>query len=191
MNPYDNSSYSYIGEDNNPTGFTNNWLESRKNIHLFDQNYDDFPLYAENTKSGNTSYRDILGAQLQRSELSDMFFGNSNLQHLKRLICDQVYQKSGGKYKITPQSQSDNDLLMVMKPIYLDNAKHLPEDIRSQVAELNYMVLLQMVTRVMNNVQLNLTYQRDHSQQHLTMDRPMWTSSAGTKSNQSVTDRFI
>ena len=192
------NNFAYVGDNNNHTGFTNNWLESRKNTHFFEQNYNDFALYDEhrggaNVYSGviNNSYRDVLKTVTERDTVSDMYFSQRNIQHLKKLICDTITKQSGGKYRLTPEAQSDSALLEVMSDVYQGNAKHLPDKFSEQVSELNYQIVLYMVPKVMNAVQLNLAYQRDHSQQPLFLDRPQNLSSAGTKSNKSVTSRFI
>jgi hypothetical protein len=190
--------FAYINANNEPSGFTNNWLESRDNVHLFDQNYGDFALYDEHrsgsnvyTGVDNTSHRDILKAMVERSPVSDMYFSHDNMKHLKKVICDTVYQRSGGKYQITPEAQSDNDLLTIMRYMYLEHAKHLPEQIKEQVSELNYQVIIDLVPRVISNAQQHLSYIRDHSQQPLVMDRAQSVSSAGTRSNNAVTTKFI
>ena len=203
--------YAYINADNNPTGFTNNWLEARKPTHYFDQTYADFPLYDEHrqgnaqesgsvscnetqnaySNSYNNSYRDIVKTMVERTPLSDMYFSHKNMKHLKNLICRTVYQNSGGKYNVSPDAQSDNELLLVMRSIFLNHAKHLPENIREQVGELNYQVLLYLVPKVISNAQQHLSFIRDHSQQPLPMDRSVNVSSAGTRSNKSITSVFI
>lgn len=195
--------YAYLGADNNPTGFTNNWLESRKQIHFFDQRYNDFALYDEHRKPVgpavhgnydtpyNNTYRDIIKTMVERSPVSDMFFSHRNMKHLKVLICRSIYQQSGGKYRPAPEAQSDNELLLVMRSIYLNNARHLPDKITEQVAELNYQVMIDMVPRAISNAQLHLAYIRDSTQQPLVMDRPLYLSSAGTRTNRSVTTTFI
>ena len=194
----DFQNYGLANENNNPSGFTNKWLEARNNVHLFDQKYSDFALYDEHrsgaspySNSYNNTYRDILKAQITRNPVSDMFFSHINMKHLKKLICKRVYQESNGKYKLSEEAQSDNDLLTVMRSIYLDHAKHLPDQIREQVGELNYHVMIDLVPRVMKNAQQHLSYIRDHSQQPLPMDRPTYVASAGTKTNSSVTSKFV
>ena len=194
----DFQNYGSVNSNNNPSGFTNNWLESRSHTHLFDQKYGDFALYEEHRTGNdvysnqyNNTYRDILKTLVTRSPVSDMFFSHVNMKHLKKLICKRVYQESGGKYKLSEEAQSDNDLLTVMRSIYLDHAKHLPDQIKEQVAELNYHVMIDLVPRVMKNAQQHLSYIRDHSQQPLLMDRPQYVSPAGTKSNRSITTTFI
>ena len=185
----DDRLYAPAFADNNPTGFTNNFLESRRPIHYFDQKYDDYKLY-EDTNRPNTIYRDLLKSRVERSVLSDGFFGDSNIEQLKKLICNQVYQKSGGLYKIDAEAQNTESLITVMMPIYLEHAKHHQYDIARQIGELNILVLDIMLPSVISNIKHSLSFIRDHSQQHLTLDRPVNVSSAGTKSND-MTRRFI
>lgn len=195
--------FAYIGADNNPTGFTNNWLEARKSTHFFDQRYADFPLYEEprrpvsDTVHGNydtpnnSTYRDITKTMIERTPVGDMFFSHANMKHLKYLICRSIYQRSGGKYNPSPEAQSDNELLLVMRSIYLNHARHLPDKIVEQVAELNYQIIIDMVPRAISNAQQQLAFIRDSTQQPLPMDRSQCVSSAGTRSNRSVTTTYI
>jgi len=73
----------------------------------------------------------------------------------------------------------------------LTHARHLPDRIREQVAELNLQVILDMVPRAISNAQLHLSYIRDSTQQPLPMDRPRYVASAGTRSNRSITTTFV
>lgn len=183
--------YAYLGQSNEPTGFTNNWLESRHSKHLFAQKYSDYKLYEEPDGRENLSYRNILGHMYPRSVLSDMYFSGKNLKHLKKIICDTVREKSGGAYNITPEAQSDNNILTIMRYMYIEHAKHWEHSYKEQIAELNLKVLMDVVPRIMEKIAQDLSYRRDHSNQHLTMDRPQHMSIAGTKSNRSVTSLFI
>lgn len=188
-------SYSYLNQSA-PTGFTNNWLTSRHNDKLFTQRYSDFPLYDEPRANKqvfsepiNNMYRDILKTIIHRTPVSDLFFSLVNVRHIKYLVAKMI--KGQYNYVINPESQSDDELFIVMRSIYLQHAKHLPTHIKQQVAELNYKVLLDVVPRVATNIQMELTYQRDQGSLPLPMPRPMHISSAGTRSNRSVTDLFI
>jgi len=197
MSTMDN--FAYLGESKDTTGFTNNWLNSRDQSHFFEQRYKDFPLYDEPRRpqaqqystDDDTLYRDILKGIVERSPLSDAYFSFKNIQQLKVAICNIIAKQSGGKYVITPEAQSTNELVTVMRSIFLQNAKFLPDKIPEQILELNYMVALFVVPRAMSNIQQELSYRRDQSTQPLTMDRPMWTSTSGTKYLPSVTRTFI
>ena len=170
-----------------PSGFTNNWLNSRHNDKLFSVHYPDYKLYQQDTED-DTNYKTILGTIQERSSLNDAFFGRNNMNHLKKLIADQVYKKSG--YSISAHAQSDNELLIIMRSIFLQYARHLPDDIKGQVAELNLKVLLDVVPRIISKVKMELTYQRDHGSQPLPIQLPVNVSNAGTKTGRSF-DSFI
>ena len=175
----------YTGDE--PSGFTNNWLNSRHNDKLFSVHYPDYKLYKEDT-SDNTNYKTILGTIQERSQLNDTFFGKNNMNHLKNLLADQVYKKSG--YSISAHAQSDNELLIIMRSIFLQYARHLPDDITGQVAELNLKVLLDVVPRIISKIKMELTYQRDNGSQPLPIQLPVNVSNAGSKTGRSF-DSFI
>jgi len=55
-------------------------------------------------------------------------------------------------YDISAQSQSDNELLIIMRSMFLQHAKHLPESIDKQLSELNMKVLMDIIPRVESNI---------------------------------------
>lgn len=193
----DCSKFSYLNEPEvSPSSFTNNWLTSRHNDKLFSERYADFPLYDEQrvgdqvyATADNGTYRDILKTIQERSPVSDAFFSHKNLNHIKHLIAKLIKERYN--YNINPRAQSDNELLIIMRSIYLQHAKHLEDQVMGQVSELNMKVLIEVIPRVNTNIQMELTYQRDQGSQPLPMARPVNISSAGTRSNKSVTDLFV
>jgi len=187
--------YTYLGQEQRLTGFTNHFLESRDQRHFFEKNYQDYDLFERKDEGhkGKNNERDLLKGFQEAEPVSIAFFAERNVNFMKHLICDVIRKQSAGKYVLTPESQSTSELLIIMRSIYLTNAKQLPDNIGSQVEELNYAVLLDIVPRVLKNIQQQLTYIRDQSSQPLTMERPLCVSSAGLRSasNKSVTKTFI
>lgn len=179
----DDKLYAPAFGDHRPVGFTNNYLEARNQTHFFDQHYSDYRLYEEPGSDSHALHRDILKTRIPRSVLSDTFFGEPNIKYLKGTVCQQVYQRSGGLYRISPEAQSTEAIVTVMMSIYLDFARNLPTDIKGQVQELNGRVLQYMVPSTISRIKEHLNYIRSHSQQPLTMNRPLHVSSAGTRSN--------
>lgn len=183
--------YANVNDPNATSSFTNNFLTERHADKLFSEKYNDFPLYEEPKNGFNNTYRDILKTTVERGPVSDIFFSDLNLKHLKRLMCKLVYERSGNLYQIDPDSQSDNEMLTIMRAYYLQNSKNLPNNIKEQVAELNLKVILDVVPRVLSKVKFELSYQRDHGSLPLPLPGPQNVSNAGTRSNRSVTDLFI
>jgi hypothetical protein len=189
-----NDHFTYLGEQytREGSGFTNTFLESRDPRHYFDKVYKDFDLYEKSTVS-QTIERDVLKGFQEAEPVSIMFFSERNVTHLKGLICKTIAERSQNRFNLTAESQSTSELVIIMRSIYLTNAKQLPDNIQGQVAELNYAVILDLVPRVLKNIYQQLSYIRDHSTQPLTMERPQYLSSAGTRSqrNASVSRTFI
>ena len=163
------------------SSYTNNWLNERNNDKLFDESYPDYQLYTEqntNTDPDNM-YKTILSTIQQRSNVSDMFFSDKNVRNLKELLVKDVFDKSN--YSISASAQSTTELLIVMRSIFLQYAKHLPDETEKQVAELNYKVLLDVVPRIISKIKMELTYQRDRSSQPIPNALPVDMSITGTK----------
>lgn len=185
-NPCQN--YAYLNQDA-PTGFTNNWLAERHSDKLFSTRYADFPLYDQDNSQGDSTYRDILKTIQVRTPVSDFFFSIRNVNHIKYLLAKLIRDRHG--YSISPEAQSTNEILIVMRSIFLQNALHLPDKIKEQVAQLNFDVINDIFPRMVSKIQMQLTYQRDQGSQPLPMERAVNVSSAGTRSNRSVSDLFI
>ena len=187
--------FACLDEQNaEPSSFTNNWLTSRHSDKLFSERYGDFPLYDERraynmvySTSENNTYRDILKTIQERSPVSDKYFSHINVNHIKCLISKLIKEKYN--YNIDAQAQSDNEILIVMRSIYLQHAQNLPGYVDQQVAELNKNLLEIVPCSYKYSDGVNLSA-RPRSQL-LPLERPINISSAGTRSNRSVTDLFI
>jgi hypothetical protein len=89
--------------------------------------------------------------QFAASPLSTLFFCASNMEALQQGVRYGVYKASGGQVVIG--RQSDDELLIVMRSIYLQHAQNRPGDVVEQVRELNARVLDFAVPRVAIEVQ--------------------------------------
>jgi hypothetical protein len=94
----------------------------------------------------NTIADDILGNILEKTPLSSAFFSKKNIDHLQCLIIRLVRERSNGKWNIS--RQSDNELITVMRSLYLQYAQHLPFNLREQLVELNRHVIIDVVPRI-------------------------------------------
>ncbi len=74
--------------------------------------------------------------------------------------------------KINVPPQDIDTLKIIMRSIYLQHAKHLPDNISGQVADLNAIVLDYAVPSVYNEAVGYMKYTQDQSSLVLPMDRP-------------------
>jgi hypothetical protein len=112
-----------------------------------------------------------------------MFFSCNNIDVLQEGIRYKVYQLSNGKHVIG--RQSDKDLKVVMRSIYLQYSKNLSTDILSQVRELNRQVLTWCTNEVFSNVQQYDKYVVDVS----TLPMPMERSTIATTKGSRILER--
>ena len=96
-----------------------------------------FDLYENLNVSNDEKYLNT-GNQ-QRTKLSDMYYSQTNIDFLQNEIINQVYKKTSGKYRIV--KQSEDELVIVMKSIFLQYARNSDVDVQLQIKTLNKYVL--------------------------------------------------
>jgi hypothetical protein len=178
---------TFLGQNTNNTGYTNNWLEARHHNKLFTQHYKDYKLIEENP-CHNDIANDIVKNIQETNPLAQAFFSKCNLDHLQDLIIKIIFKRSRGQWTIS--RQSDNELLTVMRSLYLQKAQHL-EDVIGEVADLNKQVLLDVVPRISSKIEQNLGYQRDRGATYDPFTRGELASNAGTKTTKGFTSLFV
>lgn len=182
------SEYGQIGQNNNPVGFSNNWNTARSRQNLFSERYSDYTNIVNQNDASHTS-AEVLTSNIEKNEVSNLFFSERNINHLKFLLAKMLREKNN--YHISPESQSNNDLIVVMRGVYLSHSKNLPTDIDKQVIELNYISFADIYPRMVSNIKQYLSYIRESGSQPLPLPTPQYISNAGTKTNRSVTDTFL
>jgi hypothetical protein len=141
-----------------------------------------FPLF-KNTQETNNGYdsfeQEALRGNTTSTALSDLYFSQKNVDALQEGIRYMVYVKSGEKHII--DKQSDTDLKIVMRSVFLEYGRNLPFDIVGQVRDLNAKVLDFCVNRILEEINMYIHYRVDISTNYVPLPRSENTSSAGTK----------
>lgn len=115
-----------------------------------------------------------------QTEVSDLFFSSKNVDALQEAIRYQVYVRTDGKHVIGRQSEVD--LEIVMRSVYLEYARNLPFDVVGQVRELNAIVLKMTVPKIVREIEMYLVYRKDISTLPVPLERSQNVSRAGTRS---------
>ena len=113
------------------------------------------------------------------SEVGRVFFCAQNVEALHQAIRYSVFKRSCEKHVIG--RQSDDELKIIMRSIYLQNAKDLPFEIQAQVRELNGMVLEYCVDRILAEIEMYMNYTKGLDQLPVPLERSASTNVAGTK----------
>lgn len=120
-----------------------------------------------------------LSGNMEASGVSTLFYSKLNIQALQDGIRNLVYTKSKGKHRIG--EQSINELVIVMKSIYLAHGQNLMYNIVEQVKSLNAKVLDYCVPEILNELDMYEKYLKDQSSLPTPMDRSQNVSSKGDK----------
>jgi hypothetical protein len=129
-----------------------------------------FEMYDKIPSKEHVSFRNPTTGIWENSQLSGAFFSKDNLKILQNGIRAGVFKKSDEMHTIGEQ---DYDILkIIMRSIFLENAKNSPNDIRGQIHELNQIVMNFCIDQIMVNVTGYLTYLNNISSMHIPIDHP-------------------
>lgn len=108
---------------------------------------------------------------LDNTGLMDVFFSAANITKLQRGIQDGVFNMSRGTYRIG--FQDEETLCIIMRSIFLQYSKNIPNDIPSQVETLNRRVLDYCIKQVYSEATGYMKYLTDVSSMYTPMDHPI------------------
>ncbi len=179
-------------------------------VNILSKGYPDYNYAPMNTGSTSSSYYqrenrtnkdcDFVTNSEGHTPVSALFFSQKNIDALQQGICNQVYNKSNGKYNVGKQSETE--LKIIMRSIYFESLSsgspyvmqqiqkrsnlHEPLQPNSsivleQVRDLNRKVLDWSVQKVLENIQQFDQYKKDVSMLPNPMDLPTSMSSSGRK----------
>lgn len=117
--------------------------------------------------------------QIARNPVSDLFFCPNNVNVLQDGIRYRVWKETGERYVIG--RQNEQELRIVMRSIYYQYGKNLPNDVVGQVRDLNGRVLEWVVPEVVSNLRQYERYRQDASQLPMPLDRAPLMTQKGTK----------
>ncbi|QOI90208.1 hypothetical protein QKU58_gp123 [Pyramimonas orientalis virus] len=110
--------------------------------------------------------------------ISELFFSKHNISILQNGIRYSVFKRTSDKSIIG--EQSENELLIVMRSLYLQYCKHKPYNIIEQVKELNEKVLDFAVPRILVELNQYENYKKDASSLPIPLEHAQNVSSTGT-----------
>ncbi len=116
---------------------------------------------------------------VSKNLLNQTFFSKGNITIIQNNIRYRVWQQSNQQFVIGPQSETQ--LEIIMRSIYLQYSRNLPNNIKEQVEDLNALVVNEAVPNIMSNIKQYIGYKQDLETGPVFMDHPKNVSSAGSK----------
>lgn len=148
---------------------------------------DALPGFEHRTQVGASEATDQIRGNMAASPLNQAYFSAANVQILQNKIRHEVYQRSKGEFLIDPQSV--DELLTVMRAMYLQYGRNLPDRIPEQISDLNDLVIEWAVPKILAEVSMHKYYLRDISTMPVPLAHPIKLDMTGSKT-QSL-DRFF
>lgn len=143
------------------------------------KNFDMYKLFETgNEKMSDFSREAVVGIHTN-TPLNSLFFSRENINALQQGIRYLVAKHSDNKFIVG--NQSEVELQIVMRAVYLNDAKHKPTGIIEQVKELNKLVLDYCVPRILEEVKMYNYYKNDVSQLPMPLERGQFSSAKGTR----------
>jgi hypothetical protein len=130
---------------------------------------------------------DAIRGNVLASPLNQTFFSPANVQIVQNKLRREVYDRSGGEFMI--DNQSVEELLTVMRAMYLQYGKNQPTRIREQIEELNQIVADWAVPKIVSECSMHKTYLHDIQNLPVPLSQPVFLTQKGTKS--ATFDRFF
>lgn len=120
----------------------------------------------------------LKGSGIQHTTLSLNFFSQKNINNLQNIIRYRLYKETGFKVG----RQSDNELITIMRSVFLTYGKNNKNNIKTQIAVLNEILLDEILPNLKVEVISFKKYLKDKATPYQFLERPIHTSSAGTRS---------
>lgn len=146
---------------------------------LSNANYNSYNMFEDKNLDSDAYNKAAIKNIHINNPVSTVFFSRQNVEALQEAIRYQVYTKTPDKHVI--DKQSETEIFVVMRAMYLQHAQHKAYDILEQVRALNGMVLDYIVPKIISEIGIYLRYKKDISQLPVPMDRGVNSSSKGTK----------
>jgi hypothetical protein len=172
------SNLNYTSFPSNPTAFSKR-LEEYKNGRVILYAGDNFKPYEtyQGSLEPQKCFTDSVSHIHTPTSLTQSYFSRENVDLVQNEIIKRIYNQTG--YVIS--RQSDTNLQVIMRSIYLQYGKNLPCQIKEQVLELNEEVYKECLRIMIPNIQQTIGYRRDLNKLPVTMNRAINVSSKGTK----------
>ena len=158
-------------------------------VNVNDTNFKWSPPWEDIEKNSKKNYQnDLMTGIFNPTLLNKLYLSKENLDIVQNMIRYRIYQKSNGKFVIS--RQSDLDVIVIMRSIFLQHSPNLECKIKEQISFLNNLVVDWIVPRVYNEIEQHLGYINNIEFLPTPISRPINLSSKGERTLKSVTTTF-
>ena len=151
------------------------------------QNVKDMNMIEGNKPNNNFQVESLYGIQ-ETSKLNQLFFSKKNMDIIQNNIRYTVYVKTNKKHII--DKQSDIELQIIMRSMYLQHSPNLEYNYKEQIEYLNKLVVDWCVEKIIPQLEQYIGYLKEVEYMPMPIDLPVNLSSKGSITLRSVTSTF-
>jgi hypothetical protein len=151
------------------------------------QNVKDMNMIEGNKPNNNFQVESLYGIQ-ETSKLNQLFFSKKNMDIIQNNIRYTVYNKTNKKHII--DKQSDIELQIIMRSMYLQHSPNLEYNYKEQLEYLNKLVSDWCVEKIIPQLEQYIGYLKEVEYMPMPIDLPLNLSSKGSRTLRSVTSTF-
>ena len=156
-------------------------------VIITNNNLQDLNMIEDNNAMKNFQTEALYGIQ-ETTTLNQAFFSRKNMTLIQDNIRYNVYLKTDKKHVIGKQSEVE--LEIIMRSIYLQHSPNLPNQTKEQIKYLNDLVTNWCVEKIIPELYQYLGYLKEVEYMPIPIDLPLNLSSKGSRSLRSVTTTF-
>ena len=145
------------------------------------------PGFSYRTTVGDAEGADAIRGNMSATPLNQAYFSPGNVKIVQNKIRKEVYDRSKREFLV--DEQSVDELLIIMRAMYLQYGKNLPNNIPDQIAELNQLVADWCVPKILAECSMHKTYLHDLQNLPVPLAHPIMLTKTGSKS--ASFDRFF
>jgi hypothetical protein len=157
----------------------------QKPMNQFDVMKTPFLLFQSHRDDYYNMSQDSVKGLWDETILSRAFFHPKNVDNVQRQIIAEVFRRTDGAYLI--EKQEEKDLQIIMRSMFIQHARHVPDHIALQIQELNNLVVDDIVPNVISEINAYFGYLERAFAPRQILDRPECISNAGLRTLPSVT----
>jgi hypothetical protein len=145
-----------------------------------------FLFIQEHRKDYNSMAPEALKGIQTESELSKLFFSDENIKRVQRMIKKEVFKRTNGEFRLDVD-QELLDVFLLMRGIFLEQARFIPSQVVRQIKRLNQKVVMDAVPSILTNVRQDYGYLKEINSPLRLIPRPINASNGNRRALPSVT----
>jgi hypothetical protein len=160
-------------------------LEERSK-NLDNRHFKEYNTVSENKQKETVYQRNALAGIQTDNILNQTFFSKANMKIIQNGIRYHVHKKTNNIIG----EQNETDLIIIMRAMYFQHCRNLPNNIAEQIEELNDKVIENVLPKLISNIKQYQDYLENKARIPEPISRSINVNNKGTKQLRSVTSTF-